>query len=481
MPTTLYQRTAMAAAIAACFPGVALAAGVARVDFAAGSVSATAPDGRSRALTKGSEIEVGETVATQQGRAQLRFADGAYMSLQPQTEFKVEEFKYSGRDEPSDGIVMNLLKGGLRTITGLVGRTNRNAYRLKTDVATIGIRGTEYSVRYTNSIEVHVTDGVVSVDNQSGSFTIPGGTTVQVDNQQTPPQQTDQKPVLPPESPVQEQEQIAEALTPPPNPFPPPTTTTILTGTITGNWAISLAGGFGIVAHDVDQTIVLDPSGVLTSFADALEFPGGTTTIGTAVGASQGNDGIIAWGRWAGGTTGGTNGLSGADLNDLTGEGPSPLHYVVGLPATNLPALGMMATYSIIGATTPSLYTPPFSGGLPSASVLDSSLVVHFGTSVASLNVKFDVGGNIASGGNIPLNLNGARFNGSGSVFGGSFCGGINAAGFLAGEGGVRAGMAYVVDGCAQTGCGRFNGAIAYQRGTVVPSDLQQQQFLRAQ
>src|SRR5690349_18595475 len=99
MPTTFAQRTVMATAITACFPGMVYGAGVARVDFAAGSVSAIAPDGRSRALTKGSEIEVGETVSTQAGRAQLRFADGAYMSLQPQTEFKVEEFRYAGKPD----------------------------------------------------------------------------------------------------------------------------------------------------------------------------------------------------------------------------------------------------------------------------------------------------------------------------------------------------------------------------------------------
>ena len=472
MPTSICQRTAMAAAIAACFPGIGFAAGVARVDFAAGSVSAIAPDGRSRALGKGSEIEVGETVATQQGRAQLRFADGAYMSLQPQTEFKIEEFKYSGKGEQTDNIVMNLIKGGMRTITGLIGRNNRNAYRLKTDVATIGIRGTEYSVRYTNSIELHVTDGLVSVDNQSGSFTVAGGTTVQVNNQQTPPQQTDQKPVLPPESPVQEQEQVTEALTPPPNPFPTPATT-ILTGTITGNWAISFAPDIGFTDAQLEQTITLDGSGVLTSFADGS----GVNTSGTTSPSSQGNDGIVAWGRWASGAAGvlgGTGIYSGLNLADVTGEGPSDMHYIVGIPATNLPPLGTMATYGIIVATTQSLYTV-FGNSFNSVSVLDSSLVVHFGTSSAFLNVSFNVDGSVVAASGLPLTLSGARFNGFNSLFVQNFCGSISSAGFLAGEGGVRAGMAYTVDGCGTQNCGRFNGAIGYQRGAVVPSDLQQQ------
>ena len=38
---------------------------------------------------------------------------------------------------------------GLRTITGLVGRSNRDNYKVTTAVATIGIRGTEYTGAFT--------------------------------------------------------------------------------------------------------------------------------------------------------------------------------------------------------------------------------------------------------------------------------------------------------------------------------------------
>ena len=89
MPMNFCQRSAVALAVAACFPTAGHAAGVARVDFAVGNVTAVAPNGRTRGLTRGSEIEVGDTVNTQQGRAQLRFQDGAFMSLQPETSFKI--------------------------------------------------------------------------------------------------------------------------------------------------------------------------------------------------------------------------------------------------------------------------------------------------------------------------------------------------------------------------------------------------------
>src|SRR5687768_14669258 len=174
MSVSLYQRTALAIAVSACFPATVLA-NAARVDLAVGNVTATGPDGRSRPLTRGAEISEGDTVNTQQGRAQLRFADGAYMSLQPQTEFKIEEFRFAGKEDGKSGIVMNLIKGGMRTITGLIGRTNRHSYKLKTEVATIGIRGTEYSVQYGNSIEVFCAGGSINLENQGGSLTISGG------------------------------------------------------------------------------------------------------------------------------------------------------------------------------------------------------------------------------------------------------------------------------------------------------------------
>jgi hypothetical protein len=434
MPTNIYQRAAMAAAIAACFPATGLAAGVARVDFASGSVSATTPDGRMRPLSKGSEVEVGETVATQQGRAQLRFADGAYMSLQPQTEFKVEEFKYSGKAEPTDNIVMNLIKGGMRTITGLIGRTNRNAYRLKTEVATIGIRGTEYSVRYTNSIELHVTDGIVSVDNQSGSFTVPGGTNVIVSNQQTPPQQTDQKPVLPPEGPLFKDEQkLTEHVPPPVNPFQESQqASTLLTGTITASYAYISESSpfvFNPFSEASMNPVTLDANGVLTSF---LDFDSGSVIgSGSATIASDGNDGVVAWGRWSAGS--------------LTQDGSpvvssTPFHYVVGIPATNIP-LSDTATYTIIGATVPTT-----AGSWTSAGVVDSFVKVNFGTGASSFHASFDINGNPVStfSNGVALTLSSGKFNGGfTSSLSGLSCGQLAVTGALMGDGAVRAGMAY--------------------------------------
>jgi len=61
------------------------AAPAARVEFVVGGVSATAPSGQTRLLVKGADVVSGEAINTHDGRVQLRFSDGAYVSLQPQT------------------------------------------------------------------------------------------------------------------------------------------------------------------------------------------------------------------------------------------------------------------------------------------------------------------------------------------------------------------------------------------------------------
>jgi hypothetical protein len=456
VPSHFNQRTVIAAAIAACFPGFALGAGVARVDFAVGNVSAIGADGRSRALSKGSEIEVGETVATQQGRAQLRFADGAYMSLQPGTEFKVEEFRYgnSGKPDASDNIVMNLIKGGMRTVTGLIGRTNRANYKLRTDVATIGIRGTEYTVRYTNSIEVFCVDGAIVVQNEGGTLNLNGGQGALVSNFQAPPQRQDQPPVLPPQSGPNRspEEQVAS----PTNPVQEalqeitPPAVTLLTGSLTGNWAVTATGSTSTF-NGIEQAVSLNDQGALTAFADTFEGPV-NTAHGTATPESAGNDGDIAWGRWVNGSTEGDGTLA---SRDLASQGP--LHYVVGVPVTNMPATGI-ATYSMLGATTPTVTGT----SLGTVSVTESALRVDFAVSAVFVDTKWSTAQGVFQ--TDPNHTTALETTGRFTDTYSPACGqNLRLSGFLSGDGASRAGIAYSFSFAGSTA----TGAIAYQRGAL--------------
>ncbi|MBX9849447.1 MAG: FecR domain-containing protein, partial [Rhodocyclaceae bacterium] len=86
------------AALAAAYPLSGHAAAAARIEFAAGNVVAVTPAGGQRLLVKGSTLDAGETIRTSEGgHAQLKFSDGAILSLQPQTELRIDEYTFDGK------------------------------------------------------------------------------------------------------------------------------------------------------------------------------------------------------------------------------------------------------------------------------------------------------------------------------------------------------------------------------------------------
>jgi len=134
------------AAAALLSPLAALAQGT--VQYLSGTLSAQRPDGSVRVLSEKSSVAVGDVITTQRDSyAQLRFSDGGQVTLRPDTQVRVESYAYEEGRPERDSFAMQLFKGGLRSLTGLIGKrsNNRNAYRMVTSTATIGIRGTDYT------------------------------------------------------------------------------------------------------------------------------------------------------------------------------------------------------------------------------------------------------------------------------------------------------------------------------------------------
>ena len=68
--------------------------------------------------------------------------DGSSLTMRPNTQIKIEESNFVQARPQEDNTFLRLIKGGLRTVTGLVGkRGNQDAYKIGTSTATIGIRG----------------------------------------------------------------------------------------------------------------------------------------------------------------------------------------------------------------------------------------------------------------------------------------------------------------------------------------------------
>ncbi len=95
------------------------------------------------------------------GRAQLRMIDSALISLQENSVLQIKKYTYSPGGQGNSAF-LELLSGGLRTITGAIGKDNKKAYELRTPLATIGIRGTDYEVEIVpNGMYVGVWSGVI--------------------------------------------------------------------------------------------------------------------------------------------------------------------------------------------------------------------------------------------------------------------------------------------------------------------------------
>lgn len=108
--------------------------------FVVGDVKLVKANGRTSPAARGTPVDPGDRVVTgADGMAQLTMVDQARLSLRPSTQFVIEA--YGDRRDSDQGGVLNLIRGTLRTFTGLLSASNRDKFVMKTRVATVGIRG----------------------------------------------------------------------------------------------------------------------------------------------------------------------------------------------------------------------------------------------------------------------------------------------------------------------------------------------------
>lgn len=138
------------------------------VRYARGAVTATDARGDTRFLGKGMEVLEGDTLTTgRRGFAIVEMIDGGKMTLRPNTAFSIEEYHERVGNRPAR-VALRLFRGGLRTLTGLIGRDRPEAYRMNAGTATIGIRGTEFDVRWCTGGDCASDDGTADDGDDGG-------------------------------------------------------------------------------------------------------------------------------------------------------------------------------------------------------------------------------------------------------------------------------------------------------------------------
>jgi hypothetical protein len=110
--------------------------------------------GRFVLAVRGAALSEGDVVVSEKDSlAQIVFSDGSQIALRPNSRLSITQYHYD-KDQPrEDHMLLDLLRGGLRTITGLVGkRGDMKAYSMRLGAtATIGIRGTDFVARLCES------------------------------------------------------------------------------------------------------------------------------------------------------------------------------------------------------------------------------------------------------------------------------------------------------------------------------------------
>lgn len=153
----LFRMTLVAALGLLMTPAALANAG--KVLLVTGQATATSAEGVTRVLRKGDNVAQGDTITTARfSYANVEFTDTGRTLIGPNSEFVIEAYSHSkpastggprrrggstvGATESN--ALFRLLRGGFRAVTGLIGQSNPQRYQVKTPVATIGIRGTDF-------------------------------------------------------------------------------------------------------------------------------------------------------------------------------------------------------------------------------------------------------------------------------------------------------------------------------------------------
>lgn len=400
-----FQRALIVVALAAAYPlhGHA-AAGVAQ--FIAGDVSVRRGAGSDK-LAKGSTIESGDDIVTgSAGQAQIRFSDGGLVSLQPNTQFKIDRYA-DANDPKQDGFLVNFVRGGMRAITGLIGKRNRENYKVQTATATIGIRGSAFNASYNTdgSLNVGTEKDEIEVCTNAGCVGLKFGESARVGGNNQLPTRTNVVttfPSVPSPQPVEFATQNA------------------FTGTVAGlsfgytgfydggeslSPSLSQASGYTVSSSF--------SAGALTSHTYSYDYGEGYTTTYTyapngVVASSFGNVGkptdvdYIGWGYWASATYTDSYGYS-STYKDL--------HYIVGnqTPSANMPTSGI-GEYALIGGTAP---TSSYNGTSTLGTLVGGSFTAYFGSGFSvTIDTKFN-GTQYSISDSGSLSYSGSSFSGS--------------------------------------------------------------------
>lgn len=120
---------------------------IGRIALLRGKASARGSNSKSRTLTTGAAVYQLDQLQTGiRSFAVIAFNDKSRVTMSAGTVFKIEKHHYKPESPDENNAFLRFIRGGLRVLTGAIGKLNRKSYRVATPTATIGIRGTGFDL-----------------------------------------------------------------------------------------------------------------------------------------------------------------------------------------------------------------------------------------------------------------------------------------------------------------------------------------------
>jgi len=275
-------------------------ASIASVSFVLGKVERISNSGAVTKVTKKTRFDSSDKIITSKnGQIMLTMADKSKITIRPKSTFIIKDYSYK-KNVKEDKSHYNLVKGGFRYVTGVMGKSKRSSYKLNTVVGTIGIRGTDFEAticddncKNQSGLFVNVVSGGISLTNKGKSLLVDSGQYGHIDSAESAPEKVRELPsaMIIESSPAQgvskptyatpEEQMVAIAL----RQSPSSKTKTINTDELVeaGFTAKSILGGatrIGLEPANVTNAIIesgVDSSKVIEE--SILQFPNHATKI----------------------------------------------------------------------------------------------------------------------------------------------------------------------------------------------------------
>ena len=94
---------------------------------------------------KGTKVEMNDAVRTTQGKVGITFEDDTKVLVNENSRLVIDDFVYDANSKKGGRLAVNVASGTVRYASGQIAKNNPQSVAVNTPVATIGVRGTDFT------------------------------------------------------------------------------------------------------------------------------------------------------------------------------------------------------------------------------------------------------------------------------------------------------------------------------------------------